>query len=218
MAKPVLAPGWAAASSRRHPIAQRGRYSTYNTPKRRFGRSCTWFPTRGTWKSCTRRPKDIPLGFILDRQRARVFDTILNRRVRSFGKCLQGVPRAYEIPVTKPQAARTANEAWESRAASLPVVLKIHSPQIHATRRRGGVVLNLGTAEKFGRLSSNYQPRQGKTARRRIIGVTVAENVTYRTARVDHGTKKTRFRRVIMVGMGGVGPKCSVIGRSGCRR
>ena len=59
---------------------------------------------------------------------------------------------AYEIPVTRPQAARTAEEAVEiARQVGYPVVMKIHSPQITHKTDVGGVRLNLSSDEGVAR-------------------------------------------------------------------
>ncbi len=95
-------------------------------------------------------PRDIPLEFTLDRQRLRgVFDTILTEGGEILSENVsKAFLEAYEIPVTKPQAARTAEEAVEvAHRIGYPVVLKIHSPQITHKTDIGGVVLNLGNDE-----------------------------------------------------------------------
>ncbi len=93
-------------------------------------------------------PRDIPLSFRMDRQRLRgVFDTILTEGTEILSENVsKAFLEAYEIPVTKPQLARSADEAVEvARRCGYPVVLKIHSPQITHKTDVGGVMLNLSS-------------------------------------------------------------------------
>jgi acetyltransferase len=155
-------------------------------------------------------PKDIPLEFMLDRQRLRgVFDTILTEGGEILSENVsKAFLEAYEIPVTKPQAARSADEAVEvAHRLGYPVVLKIHSPQITHKTDVGGVMLNLSSDEK---VRAAFEEITGRAKQKRpdaeIIGVTVQKMVTYPNSfELIMGTKKDPiFGSVIMVGMGGV--------------
>ncbi|MCE5267528.1 MAG: bifunctional acetate--CoA ligase family protein/GNAT family N-acetyltransferase [Planctomycetaceae bacterium] len=155
-------------------------------------------------------PKDIPLEFSLDRQRLRgVFDTILTEGGEILSENVsKAFLEAYEIPVTKPLVARSADEAVEvARRLGHPVVLKIHSPQITHKTDVGGVMLNLGADEKvraafeqITRLAREKRPDAD------IVGVTVQKMLTYPNSfELIIGTKKDPiFGSVIMIGMGGV--------------
>jgi len=154
-------------------------------------------------------PKDIPLEFTLDRQRLRgVFDTILTEGEEILSENVsKAFLEAYEIPVTKPQAARTADEAVDvARRIGYPVVLKIHSPQITHKTDIGGVALNLTSDEKvreaFEKIVSGAKE---KCPEANIIGATVQKMVTYPNSfELIMGSKKDPvFGSVIMVGMGG---------------
>ena len=155
-------------------------------------------------------PRDMPLEFTLDRKRLRgVFDTILTEGGEILSENVsKAFLEAYEIPVTKPQAARTADEAVEvAHRIGYPVVLKIHSPQITHKTDIGGVVLNLGNdnqvREAFNKITGRAKDKRPDAE---IIGVTVQKMVTYPNSfELIMGTKKDPiFGAVIMVGMGGI--------------
>jgi acetyltransferase len=96
-------------------------------------------------------PRDIPVEFSLDRKRLRgVFDTILTEGDEILSENVSKTfLEAYEIPVTKPHLARTADDAVDvAKKIGYPVVMKIHSPQITHKTDVGGVKLNLTTDEK----------------------------------------------------------------------
>jgi acetyltransferase len=155
-------------------------------------------------------PRDMPVAFTLDRQRLRgVFDTILTEGSDVLSENVsKAFLEAYEIPVTKPYLARSAQEAVEvARRLGYPVVLKIHSPQITHKTDVGGVVLNLSTDDA---VRQAYE-RMVKTAAEKrpdaqIVGATVQKMVTYPNSfELILGTKKDPvFGAVIMVGMGGI--------------
>ncbi len=154
-------------------------------------------------------PRDIPMEFTLDRKRLRgVFDTILTEGGDILSENLsKAFLEAYEIPVTKPQAARTADEAVEvARRCGYPVVLKIHSPQITHKTDVGGVVLDLASKEAV-RETFDAMTARAKQMRpdAEIIGATVQKMVSYPNSfELIMGSKKDPvFGSVIMVGMGG---------------
>ena len=114
---------------------------------------------------------------------------------------------AYEIPVTKPQAAHTADEAVAvARRCGYPVVLKIHSPQITHKTDVGGVALDLASDEAV-RETFEKMTAQAKQMRpdALIVGVTVQKMISYPVSfELIMGTKKDPvFGSVIMVGTGG---------------
>lgn len=154
-------------------------------------------------------PRDLPIEFSLDRQRLRgVFDTILTEGGEILSENMsKAFLEAYEIPVTKPYLARSADDAADvARRVGYPVVMKIHSPQITHKTDVGGVVLNLGNDDA---VRQAYDKIVGRAAEMRpdaqIIGATVQQMVTYPTSyELILGTKKDPvFGAVIMVGMGG---------------
>jgi acetyltransferase len=183
---------------------------TYNTPEKAVRAFMHLVSYARNLQILHETPKDIPLGFSLDRQRLRgVFNTILTEGSEILSENVsKAFLEAYEIPVTRPQSARTADEAVEVAAHRLgyPVVLKIHSPQITHKSDVGGVVLNLTTDEAV-RAAFERITRQAKEKRpdADVIGVTVQKMVVYPNSfELIMGAKKDPvFGAVIMVGMGG---------------
>ncbi|MFZ5831912.1 MAG: acetate--CoA ligase family protein, partial [Planctomycetota bacterium] len=155
-------------------------------------------------------PRDIPMEFSLDRQRLRgVFNTILTEGDDILSENVsKAFLEAYEIKVTKPHAARTAEEACDvARTLGYPVVMKIHSPQITHKTDVGGVVLNLTTDDEVRKAFDKMVARaRDKRPDAEIRGVTVQKMITYPNSfELIMGTKKDPvFGSVIMVGMGGV--------------
>jgi len=154
-------------------------------------------------------PRDIPIEFTFDRQRLRgVFNTLLTEGDEILSENLsKAFLESYEIPVTRPQAARTADEAADvAHRIGYPVVMKIHSPQITHKTDVGGVVLNLATDEAVRDAFEKIVTRaKQKRPDAEIRGVTIQKMVTYPNSfELIMGTKKDPvFGAVIMVGMGG---------------
>ena len=183
---------------------------TYNTPEKAVRAFMHLVSYARNLEILHETPKDIPLEFTLDRQRLRgVFDTILTEGGEVLSENVsKAFLESYEIPVTKAQAARTADEAVEvAHRLGYPVVLKIHSPQITHKTDVGGVMLNVGSDEKvrtaFEQITSRAKEKRPDAD---IVGVTVQKMVTYPNSfELIMGTKKDPvFGAVIMVGMGGV--------------
>ncbi|MBN1591302.1 MAG: bifunctional acetate--CoA ligase family protein/GNAT family N-acetyltransferase [Pirellulales bacterium] len=155
-------------------------------------------------------PRDIPLGFKMDRQRLRgVFNTILTEGSEILSENLsKAFLESYEIPTTKPRLARSVDEAVEvARAAGFPVVIKIHSPDITHKTDVGGVALDLANEEAVRKA---YATMMETVAERcpdaHVRGVTVQPMISHPNAfELIVGTKKDAvFGSVIMVGAGGV--------------
>ena len=209
--KPVLAAwmGGQAVSDGVQLLNQAG-IPTYRTPEKAVRAFMHLVSYARNLSTLHETPRDIPVAFKLDRQRLRgVFDTILTEGSEILSENVsKAFLEAYEIPVTKPYLARSAQEAVEvARRLGFPVVLKIHSPQITHKTDVGGVMLNLGTDDS---VRQAYE-RMVKTAAEKrpeaqILGVTVQKMVTYPNSfELILGTKKDPiFGAVIMVGMGGI--------------
>ena len=155
-------------------------------------------------------PRDVPLEFGMDRQRFRsTFDTLTTEGADVLCENVsKAFLEAYEIPVTKPEAARSADEAVElAGRIGYPVVMKIHSPAITHKTDVDGVVLNLPNdatvREAFDRVT-----RRARECRpdAHILGVTIQKMVTYPNSfELILGAKTDPvFGPVILVGMGGV--------------
>ena len=155
-------------------------------------------------------PRDLPMSFGLDRQRMRtLFDTLLTEGQETLSEDVsKSFLDAYEIPITRPYAARSAEEAVEvAQQVGYPVVMKIHSPQITHKTEVDGVTLNLTSPEA---VTDAYQRMVGRAQQRRpdatILGVTLQKMFTYPNSfELIMGMKKDPvFGAVIMVGMGGI--------------
>jgi acetyltransferase len=154
-------------------------------------------------------PRDIPVDFALDRTKLRgLFDIILMEGHEILSEILsKALLEAYEIPVTKPYSARSADEAVDvAERLEYPIVLKILSPQITHKTDVGGVRLNLNSSEE---VRTAYEQIVERAAAERpeadVQGVTVQ---TMNQARDGFemilGAKKDpTFGSVLMVGMGG---------------
>lgn len=154
-------------------------------------------------------PRDLPVSFSLDRKRLRgVFNTILTEGSEILSENVsKSFLEAYEIPVTKPHLARTADEAVEvAESEGYPVVLKIHSPQITHKTDVGGVRLNLSSEQA---VRTAFEQMMNEASEKRpdadLVGVTVQKMVSYPNSfELILGTKRDPiFGSVILVGMGG---------------
>lgn len=208
--KPVLA-AWMGGR-----IVQRGAQvlseagiPTYNTPEKAVRAFMHLVSYARNLQILHETPRDIPVEFTLDRQRLRgLFNTLLTEGEDILSENVsKAFLEAYEIPVTKPEAARTADEAVEiARHIGYPVVMKIHSPHITHKTDVGGVALNLtnddAVRERFEKMTAKAKQARPDAE---IRGVTIQKMVSYPNSfELIMGTKKDPvFGSVIMVGMGG---------------
>ncbi len=154
-------------------------------------------------------PRDIPVEFPLDRGKLRaVFDTILSEGhdLLSEGTS-KALLEAYEIPVTKPQAAHSPDDAVRlARRIGYPVAMKILSPDITHKTDAGGVELNVASdtevREAFERMVNAARQHKREA---RIDGVTVQRMVSEpRGFEMIVGAKRDPvFGTVLMAGAGG---------------
>jgi len=182
---------------------------TYNTPEKAVRAFMHLVSYARNLEVLYETPRDIPLEFSLDRGRLRgLFDTILTEGDEILSENVsKAFLEAYEIPVTKPHLARSADEAVQvAQRCGYPVVMKIHSPQITHKSDVGGVALNLGSdqavREAFDRMTGKARQMRPDA---KVVGVTIQKMVTYpHSFELIMGTKKDPvFGAVIMVGMGG---------------
>ena len=155
-------------------------------------------------------PRDLPLEFGLDRrQRRTAFQALLAGGTSILSETRsKALLESYGIPVVRPHAAATAEEAAEiAGGLGYPVVIKIDSPDISHKTDVDGVLLNLPSADAvrdaFDRVTG--RARQMRPCAK-IAGVTVQKMIAYpNSLELILGTKKDLvFGPVIMVGMGGV--------------
>ena len=182
---------------------------TYNTPEKAVRAFMHLVSYARNLEVLYETPRDIPLEFSLDRGRLRgLFDTILTEGDEILSENLsKAFLEGYEIPVTKPHLARSADEAIDvAGRCGYPVVMKIHSPQITHKSDVGGVALNLSSDEV---VRDAFEKMTGKARQMRpdadVMGVTIQKMVAYPDSfELIMGTKKDPvFGSVIMVGMGG---------------
>lgn len=208
--KPVLATwmGGAMVSAGAQILGQ-ANIPTYRTPEKAVRAFMHLVSYARNLETLHEVPRDIPVEFSLDRQRLRgVLDTLLSEGTEILSENVsKAFLEAYEIPVTKPHLARTADEAAAvSRKLGYPVVMKIHSPQITHKTDVGGVILNLtsddGVRMAFdGMLASAAE----KCPEAELRGVTVQRMITWpnRFELIVGMKKDPVFGAVIMVGTGG---------------
>jgi len=155
-------------------------------------------------------PRDLLIEFGLDcRQRRLAFQALLAEGTDVLSeRHSKALLESYEIPVTRPHAARTADEAVEvAQGLGYPVVVKIDSPQISHKTEVNGVVLDLpneaAVRDAFYQVTARARQMRPDAE---IVGVTVQKMMTYPNSfELILGTKKDPvFGPVIMVGLGGV--------------
>jgi acetyltransferase len=209
--KPVLAAwmGGHTLTEGVHLLNQKG-IACYTTPEKAVRAFMHLVSYARNLETLHETPRDLPMSFGLDRKRMRsLFDTILTEGNEVLSENVsKAFLEAYEIPVTTPRAARSAEEAAEvARRVGYPVVMKIHSPQITHKTEVDGVDLNLGSDEA---VIEAYQKMVARARQRRpeatILGVTLQRMITYPNSfELIMGMKKDPvFGAVIMVGMGGI--------------
>lgn len=209
--KPILA-AWLGGHSMRDgiQILNDAGIATYATPEQAVRAFMTLVEYSRNLESLYETPKDIPVGFPLDRKKIRFqFDL-------AFGESGTVLPEdvsktlleAYGIPGTRPVPAATEDEAAAAAMKiGYPVVLKVHSPDITHKSDSGGVALSLGdeklVREAFRRIMKTVREKMPQA---RLQGVTVQPMVSDKDGiELILGTKKDpTFGTVLMVGSGGI--------------
>ncbi len=210
-AKPVLA-AWLGGASMREGIRllNEAGVPTYQTPERAVNAFMTLVSYARNLGILYETPKDVSVGLPADRTETRAAFTEIFRRSaadilpESVSKDLLA---AYGIPVTRPEPARSAEEAAAAAGRiGYPVVLKILSLDITHKTDAGGVALDLEDARAvtaaYETMMRNVRERAPQA---RIEGVTVQKMVRARDGiEMILGIKKDpTFGTVIMTGMGG---------------
>jgi len=182
---------------------------TYTTPEKAVRAFMHLVSYARNLETLHETPRDIPVAFSLDRKKLRgIFDTILTEGGEILSENVsKAFLEAYEIPVTRPRAATSAEEAvLIARDFGYPVVLKIHSPQITHKTEVGGVVLDLACDEAVRKTFEQMTTRAKQMCPNADVrGVTVQKMVSFpNSLELIMGMKKDPvFGAVIMVGMGG---------------
>jgi acetyltransferase len=208
--KPILA-SW-MGGDRVHAgiqVLNRSGIPTYTTPEQAVSAFMHLVRYARNLETIQETPRNIPVEFRLDRHRLRqFFNTILSERHEVLSETLsKALLDAYEIPVTTPYTARTADEAVEqARWLGYPVVLKVLSAQITHKSDVGGVAINLFSEKEVrGAFEAIVTRAQQKRPEAQVEGVTVQRMVdTKDSVELILGTKKDpTMGAVIMVGTGG---------------
>lgn len=183
---------------------------TYTTPEQAVRAFMNLYSYGRNQEILHETPRDIPVAFALDRRRLRdLFDMILMEGHETLSETLsKALLEGYEIPVTKPYAARSAEEAVEmALRVGYPAVLKVLSPQITHKTDVGGVVLDLKNGKEVRAAFRKIVERaQSERPDADVQGVTVQAQVRIGDGyELILGAKKDpTFGAVIMVGTGGV--------------
>ncbi|PQO40725.1 acetate--CoA ligase alpha subunit [Blastopirellula marina] len=154
-------------------------------------------------------PRDIPVGFPLERSRMHtVFESLLGEGNDTLSEIQsKALLDAYEIPVAKPFLARDADEAVQlAKRTGFPVAMKLISPQITHKTDVGGVELGVASDEKvraaFDRI---VQSAKSHCPDAHIEGVSVQRMITHASGveLIIGARRDPVFGPVLLVGAGG---------------
>ncbi len=154
-------------------------------------------------------PRALPVSFALDRGRVKdLMGTILSEGDAVLSEAAaKTLLDAYEIPVTKPLPAATAEDAVAAAGRiGYPVVLKVRSPDVTHKTDVGGVAVGVDTPDEvvaaYERILTSVAERQPGA---QVRGVTVQPMVTTPGYELLLGARKdASFGAVILIGAGGV--------------
>ena len=154
-------------------------------------------------------PRSLPVSFALDRGRVKdLMATILSEGSEVLSEASsKALLDAYEIPVTKPLPAASAEDAVAAaERLGYPVVLKVRSPDVTHKTDVGGVAVGVETPEE---VAAAYERILGSVAARQpdahVRGVTVQPMIATPGYELLVGARKDpSFGAVILVGAGGV--------------
>jgi acetyltransferase len=154
-------------------------------------------------------PRTIPVSFALDRRRAKeLMSSVLVEGGAVLSESLsKTLLDAYEIPVTKPLPALSADDAVAiAEQIGYPVVLKVRSPDIVHKTEVGGVELGLTSGDEvraaYARIIASVGELSPATD---VQGVTVQSMARMSGYELVLGARKDPiFGAVILLGAGGV--------------
>ncbi len=209
--KPLLA-AWLGGRAMRDglPILAEAGVAAYPTPEQAVRAFMTLVGYARNLETLYETPKDVAIQLPYDRAAAK--RRFAAERLGGSDVLSEEVSKellaSYGIPVTRPLAAASAEEAVAlAERIGYPVVLKVRSPDITHKTDVGGVALDLAGPDSV--LAAYHQIVRSAHARRpdaRLEGVTVQPMVQARDAiELILGVRKDPvFGTVIMAGMGGV--------------
>ncbi len=208
--KPLLA-AWMGGRSVREGRERlsAGGVATYAYPEQAVGAFMGLVSYARNLATLHETPRTIPVSFALDRGRAKeLMGAVLaeGRGVLSETSS-KTLLDAYEIPVTKPRPALTANDAVAVAAdIGYPVALKVRSPEVTHKTDVGGVELGLGSGEEvraaYERILASLREHRPEAD---VQGVTVQPMAQSSGYELVLGARKDpTFGAVILLGAGGV--------------
>ena len=208
--KPVLA-AWLGGASMREgtSLLNDAGIPTYPTPEQAIRAFMTLVSYARNLDTLYETPKDVRVDLPVHRDvlRARFADILTTTEGALSEARSKELLAFYGIPVTRPVAAASADEAVRAAdEAGYPVVLKILSPDITHKTDVGGVLLDLADA---GAVRSGFSAMLETVARKapgaRLEGVTVQRMVRAAEGlEMILGIKKDpTFGTIVMAGMGG---------------
>jgi len=208
--KPLLA-AWLGGAAMREGtnLLNEAGVPTYTTPEQAVKAFMTLVSYARNLEILYETPKDIPVDFPVDRKELRArFAGVLTAAEGPLSESRsKDLLASYGIPVTRPIAAATADDAVRAaEAAGYPVVLKILSPDITHKTDVGGVALDLSDA---GAVRAAFETMM-ETVRRKAPGARLEGVTVQKMVRGGDGVemilgikKDPTFGTVVMAGMGG---------------
>ncbi len=209
--KPILA-AWLGGQSMHEAddILVEAGIPSYRTPEQAIRGFMTLVAYSRNLETLYETPKDIPVGFTLDRENMRKeINTLISGQDAILSEEIsKEILAVYGISTTQPHVAKYAEKAVKiANSIGFPVVMKIHSPDITHKSDVGGVALNLNDDRQvrnaFDKMIESCELRAPGS---RIEGVTIQRMISSRdSVELILGIKKDKvFGTVLMVGMGGV--------------
>ncbi|MGA2320529.1 MAG: GNAT family N-acetyltransferase [Solirubrobacteraceae bacterium] len=208
--KPVLA-AWMGGGSVREGLERltAGGVATYTYPEQAVGAFMDLVSYARNLETLHETPRTIPVSFALDRGRAKELIGPVLAEGRGFlsETLSKTLLDAYEIPVTKPLPALSADDAVAAAEhIGYPVVLKVRSPEITHKTDVGGVELGLASAAgvraAYDRIVASVHEHRPEAE---VQGVTVQAGARITGYELVLGARKdATFGAVILLGAGGV--------------
>jgi acetyltransferase len=208
--KPLLA-AWMGGRSVREGLERlsAGGVATYAYPEQAVGAFMDLVSYARNLETLHETPRTIPVSFALDRGRAKeLMGAVLaeGRGVLSETSS-KTLLDAYEIPVTKPLPALSADDAVAVAAGiGYPVALKVRSPDVTHKTDVGGVELGLGSGEEvraaYDRILALVHEHRPEADMQGVTVQPMARSSGYEL--VLGARKDPTFGAVILLGAGGV--------------